>query len=129
MPASPFGFLLKTIRDETRLSLRELSELSGVDHTYIYRLETGDKEAPSSEVITKLLKILKPDERRAGMLRYLAEYPGVDIPLVECVANDPTFTLEMFTAAAGMNYRGTARPDPLVRMQRIKKIFEAPGDG
>lgn len=129
MPASPFGFLLKTIRDETRLSLRELSELSGVDHTYIYRLETGDKEAPSDEITAKLLKVLKPDERRADMLRYLARYPTVDIPLVEYVARDPSFTIEMFTAAAGMNYRGTARPDPATRMARIKKIFESSGHG
>lgn len=129
MAASPFGFLLKTIREETRLSLRELSELSGVDHTYIYRLETGDKESPSEEVISKLLKVLKPDERRAEMLRYLAQHPEADLQLVEYAAKERTVTFELFSAAAAISYRGSGRPDPATRIERIRKIIEAEKDG
>lgn len=129
MAVSAFGFLLKLIREETRLSYRELSELADVDHTYIYRLESGDKEAPSEEVISKLIRILKPDERRAGMLRYLASYPQADVPLVEYAAKDPTVSLEIFTSAAAINFRGTARPDPATRIERIRKILEAEKNG
>jgi transcriptional regulator with XRE-family HTH domain len=129
MAASPFGFLLRTIREETRLSLRELSDLSKVDHTYIFRLETGDKESPSEEVVNKLLKVLKPDQRRAELLRYLAQHPQADLQLVEYAAKEPTVSLELFSAAAAISYRGAGRPDPATRIERIRKIIQAERDG
>jgi len=45
-----FWICLRLFREERTLSLRELSTLSGVDHAYIHRLESGDKTAPSPDV-------------------------------------------------------------------------------
>ena len=54
MGQSGFGVLVQKLRESRGLSLRELMQLADIDHAYIYRLETGDKESPSEEVVTKL---------------------------------------------------------------------------
>ena len=54
-----FGSALQFFREERNLSLRELGKLSDVDHAYIHRLESGDKGAPSVEILEKLFRGLK----------------------------------------------------------------------
>ena len=63
MAQTALGLLLQHLRERRGLKLRELGQLSEVDHAYIYRLEVGDKEAPSDEVLTKLIRGLKPGKR------------------------------------------------------------------
>ena len=72
MPETALGTWLKGLRDRRGLSLRDLAERSDVDHAYIYRLETGAKEAPSDEVVDKLLSALTPPKRDDEILRFLA---------------------------------------------------------
>ena len=55
MPELALGIWLKDLRGRRDLSLREVAERSKVDHAYIFRLETGAKEAPSEDVIDKLV--------------------------------------------------------------------------
>ena len=79
MPESALGHWLKALRDDRRLSLREVSQRGEVDHAYIYRLETGAKELPSAEVINKLIAALTPSARDAEILRFLASHPNVNV--------------------------------------------------
>ena len=65
MPESALGRWLKALRDDRRLSLREVSQRGEVDHAYVYRLETGAKESPSAEVINKLIAALTPSATRS----------------------------------------------------------------
>jgi HTH-type transcriptional regulator, competence development regulator len=118
-----FGFLLRCLRDERGLSLREFAQLADVDHAYIYRLETGGKESPSDEVVTKFIRALKAGKREADMLRYLAEHPDTDTALVSHVMSDPTVTYEIFASTAGMTYRGTVRPDYPKVIARVRRIL------
>ena len=85
MAQPALGFLLQTLREERRLSLRELAQLASVDHAYIYRLETGDKESPSDDVLSKLIRALKVEKREADILRYLAKHTETDAALVQYV--------------------------------------------
>jgi transcriptional regulator with XRE-family HTH domain len=119
-----FGFLLQRLREQRGLSLRELGQLAGIDHAYIYRLEAGDKESPSEDILTKLVRALKGGKREADMLRYLAEHPQVDSGLVEHVLNDPTVTLEEFCSVAGMAFRGSGRPDYAKLVERVRRILQ-----
>jgi transcriptional regulator with XRE-family HTH domain len=130
MAESALGFLLRSLREERGLSLRELSQLAGVDHAYIYRLETGAKEAPSDQILSKLLRALKPGKREAEMLRYLASYPKTEAALVAEALKDPSVTYDIFTATAGMAFRGTARPDYATLIARVRRILlDENGDG
>lgn len=130
MAQPAFGLLLQRLREERRLSLRELGQLAEIDHAYIYRLENGQKESPSEEAMTKLIRALKAPKREAEMLRYLATHTQVDPGLVEHALTDTTITIEEFSAAAGMAFRGTGRPDHAKLVERIRRILkEENGNG
>jgi HTH-type transcriptional regulator, competence development regulator len=130
MAQPALGFLLQKMRESRGLSLRDLALLAGTDHAYIYRLETGDKEAPSEEVLSKLLRALKPGKREAEMLRYIASHTETDSGLVAHVLVDPSVSIEVFTAAAGAVYRGAARPDYAKLVERVRRILsEEDSDG
>jgi HTH-type transcriptional regulator, competence development regulator len=124
MTQTGLGAALRKLRERRTLSLREMSQLSTVDHAYVYRLETGEKTSPSEELVGKLLKVLKPTEREAGVVKWLAEHPEADPELVSYVLDDDSIDLEVFTAAAGVRYRGGARPDPATLIARVRRAFE-----
>lgn len=118
------GFLLEKLREKRGLSLRELAQLAKIDHAYVYRLESGEKEAPSEETLTKLSRALKAGKREADMLRYIAEHPDTDAKLIEAVLDDPSVGFEVFTAVAGVVYRGPARPDYPTLFARVRRILD-----
>lgn len=124
MPQTGLGVALRVLRERRTLSLRELSQLSTVDHAYVHRLETGEKTNPSQDLVGKLLKVLKASERDADVIKALVEQPDADPALVEYVLADQSIGVQLFTAAAGVRHRGTARPDPATLIARVKRIFE-----
>jgi len=123
MPETALGRLLKDLRGERGLTLREVAQLGEVDHAYVHRLETGAKEAPSDEVLGRLSRALRPGKRDAEMMKFLATHPAVDPDLVDAVRKDPTVTFEEFQAATSMVSRGT-RPDYPTLLARIRKFME-----
>jgi DNA-binding XRE family transcriptional regulator len=129
MAEAALGFLLRNLREERRLSLRELAQLADVDHAYVYRLETGAKESPSDEVLSKLIRALKAPKREAEMLRYLAAHPDSDAGLVAHVRQDATVTFDEFASVAGTVFRGTNRPDYATRIERIRRMLSEEDDG
>lgn len=130
MPQPAFGFMLQKLREKRGLSLRELAQIAKLDHAYIYRLETGEKESPSEEALDKLIRALKPGKRDAEMLRYLAEYTRTDIGLVGYVFENEDVEFEIFASAAAAAFRGRTRPDPAQLIARIRRIIqEEEGDG
>jgi len=129
MAQPALGLLLQKLREGRGLSLRDLALLADTDHAYIYRLETGDKEAPSEEVLSKLIRALKPGKREADMLRYVAEHSDTDAGLVVYVLEDTTVSIEVFTAAAGTFYRGNVRPEYPKLVEKIRRILEEEKSG
>ena len=49
-----FSSLLKRIRDDAGKSRYSLAQFSGVDEAYILRLESGERQNPSRDVVVKL---------------------------------------------------------------------------
>lgn len=124
MPQSGLGILLRQLRENRGLSLREVGQLCSIDHAYVHRLETGVKESPSADALTRLLRVLKAAEREAEMAKWLVDHPEADPDLVAYTLTDPNIDIEVFTAAAGVRHRGTARPDPATLIARVKRAFE-----
>jgi transcriptional regulator with XRE-family HTH domain len=124
MAVSAFGILLQRLREDRRLSLRQLAQLTDIDHAYIYRLETGEKESPSEEVVAALIKVLKADERVAAILRFLATSPQTDWKLAEKAVTNPKFGVQDLGIAAQIRFRGAARPDPEQLLERARKLRE-----
>ncbi len=117
------GTALKILRERRTLSLRELGQLSDVDHAYIHRLEKGNKKSPSLETLAKLLRVLRTNDREAEFLRWLAGHPESDPAVVEYALKDDSIDIEMFTVAASVVHRRTTRPDPAALFKRIRRIF------
>lgn len=124
MQQTGLGVALKTLRERRTLSLREIGQLSLVDHAYVHRLEKGEKTNPSKDMVEKLLKVLKPIERDAALVMWLVDHTDTDPNLVKFVLQDPSISIDIFSAAAGVRHRGNARPDPATLINRIKKAFE-----
>jgi HTH-type transcriptional regulator, competence development regulator len=123
MPDSALGTWLRNLRDRRDLSLREVAELSNVDHAYIFRLETGAKEAPSEEVVDKLVTALMPRKRDVEILRFLADHPNVDVKLIDFVRADPDISFDEFHMLTTVVNRG-ARPDYATSLARIRKFLK-----
>jgi transcriptional regulator with XRE-family HTH domain len=123
MPESALGSWLKDLRDRRDLSLREVAEASKVDHAYIFRLETGAKEAPSEEVIEKLVTALTPSKRDVQILRFLADHANIDVKLVDFVRADPSISFDEFHMLTTVVNRG-ARSDYATSLNRIRKFLK-----
>lgn len=104
-----FGDTLKRFREERGLSLREFSKLSDVDHAYIYRLETGDKVAPSESVFDALCNSLKLSTRRRQLLNVLLGLDSVPDKLLEVILQDDKHSIDAFKIASSMSFRRTKR--------------------
>lgn len=123
MSQTGLGVALKMLREKRTLSLREVGELSKIDHAYVHRLETGEKTNPSQDLVDKLLKVLKPGERDITFVKWLVDHADTDPDLVEFAINDPQVAIHEFTAAAGIRHRGTLRPDPATLIARVRRAF------
>jgi transcriptional regulator with XRE-family HTH domain len=123
MPQSALGVWLKGLRDRRDQSLRDVAERSQVDHAYIYRLETGTKEAPSDDVIDKLVSALAPPKRDAEILRFLASHANIDVKLIEFVRADPSISFDEFHMLTTVVNRG-ARPDYATSLTRIRRFMK-----
>ena len=124
MPQNALGFLLKKLRERRGLSLRDLARLASIDHAYVYRLETGEKESPSEKVLLRLIRVLKPGERETQILLYLAEHTKTDVELIAYTLQDPTVTYDIFASAAGAAFRGASRPNYPKLIARVRRILE-----
>lgn len=128
MSTTALGILLRHLRERSELSLRELGDRADLDHAYIYRLETGHKVAPSTDVTARLARALELTTREREILECVAERPGTDPRLAELAAEDPTISSEEFFTAAGTTFRGRARPDPRTMIERARRMLRDEAD-
>lgn len=122
MAQSGLGLLLRKLREARDLSSRELGQLADIDHTYIYRLETGEKQSPSNDLLTRLLRVLKADQRQIEMAQWLTANEANPDWVEYTLGTD--MTAEMFEMGASMRHRGGARPDMQTIEARVRKAFE-----
>lgn len=128
MPETALGVWLKGLREEKKLSLRDLGQRSEVDHAYIYRLETGAKEAPSDDVLEKLAKALSASMRDHDILRYLARQTNVDPNILEFVRKDQSISADELQMLSTVVNRG-ARADYATSLARIRRMMMDDDDG
>ncbi len=128
MPDTALGVWLKGLREEKKLSLRDLGQRSEVDHAYIHRLETGAKEAPSEDVLEKLAKALSASKRDGDILRYLARQTNIDSNILEFVRQDQSISADELQMLATVVNRG-ARADYATSLARIRRMMMEEDDG
>jgi hypothetical protein len=82
----------------------------------------------ADDALSKLVRALKAPKREGEMLRYLAGHADTDPGLVAYVRQDATVTFDEFASAAGMVFRGAARPDYSTRIRRVRQILSDEDD-
>jgi transcriptional regulator with XRE-family HTH domain len=129
MAESAFGVFLRRLREKRGLSFREVAQLAGVDHAYVYRLETGEKESPSDDALTKLARALKATKRDTDLLRQLPSHPSISTDLLDFVLADQTVTAPEVIMLASVVNRGPSRRDYDTMLKRIRSILGSEGGG
>ena len=92
-PRGGFGGYLHELRRERGLTVRHLAATAGVHHTYVSKLERGDRQAPDEPVVEALARALQATPAQLDQLRWRAGLapagtgaPGQDDPTLTLVA-------------------------------------------
>ena len=92
-PRGGFGGYLHELRRERGLTVRHLASAAGVHHTYVSKLERGDRQAPDEPVVESLARALQATPAQLDQLRWRAGLapagtgaPGQDDPTLTLVA-------------------------------------------
>lgn len=93
-----FGVFLKGLRDDQKLSLRDVAAKTGVSISYLVQIEHGRKKAPSPEILKKLAPVYNIPVRdllkAAGYLEeaqpVLTDEEEIDMAF-RYVVNDPRY--------------------------------------
>ena len=101
-PRGGFGGYLHELRRERGQTVRQLAAAAGVHHTYVSKLERGDRQAPEEAVVEALAAAVGATPAqldqlrwRAGLAPHGAGAPGHDDPtvtVVEEALGDPSLT-------------------------------------
>ena len=104
------GFIA-SMRERKELSFRDLEKRAGdLDHAYIWRLEKGDRAAPSEDVVVRLSHALELDNLESDVFRLLAKSVTVENALYLLMLERKDIPWEDFEDVATMSFRGE-RPD------------------
>lgn len=116
------GFIA-TMRERKQLSFRELEKKSGdIDHAYIWRLEKGDRAAPSGEVISRLSHALELNERERNIFKLLSNSVNIEDTLYSLMLSRLDIPWEDFEDVATMSFRGERPDTEEAWLKRIKLI-------
>jgi transcriptional regulator with XRE-family HTH domain len=77
-PARSLATTIRRYRKKAGLSQRKLAAKAGCDFSYLSRLERGDNDKPTPEVLTGIAKALEIDPGK--LLRYIGVKPTTVIP-------------------------------------------------
>lgn len=116
------GFIA-SMRERKELSFRDLEKLAGdLDHAYIWRLEKGDKVAPSEDVVERLASALELKDREANVFRLLAKSVTLEDSLYGLMLSRQDIPWEDFEDVATMSFRGERPNTEEAWLKRIELI-------
>ncbi|SDA65563.1 Helix-turn-helix domain-containing protein [Pseudomonas sp. NFACC15-1] len=116
------GFIA-SMRERKELSFRDLEKRAGdLDHAYIWRLEKGDRAAPSEDVVVRLSHALELDNRESDVFRLLAKSVTVDNALYLLMLERKDIPWEDFEDVATMSFRGERPNTKEAWIKRIELI-------
>ena len=116
------GFIA-AMRERKELSFRDLEKRAGdLDHAYIWRLEKGDRAAPSEEVVARLSHALELDDREGDVFKLLAKSVTVEDSLYHLMVSRTDIPWEDFEDVATMSFRGERPNTEEAWLKRIELI-------
>ncbi|MDF1896685.1 helix-turn-helix domain-containing protein [Rahnella contaminans] len=114
---------IATMRERKQLSFRDLEKKSGdIDHAYIWRLEKGDRAAPSEDVILRLSHALELNERERNIFKLLSNSVNIENTLYSLMLSRLDIPWEDFEDVATMSFRGERPNTEEAWLKRIELI-------
>ena len=114
---------IATMRERKELSFRDLERRAGdLDHAYIWRLEKGDRAAPSDDVVARLSHAFELDDRENEVFRLLAKSVTIDDALYRLMLSRLDIPWEDFEDVATMSFRGERPNTEEAWLKRISLI-------
>ncbi len=114
---------IATMRERKNLSFRDLEKRAGnLDHAYIWRLEKGDRAAPSDDVVARLSHAFKLNDRESEIFRLLAKSVSIDDELYRLMLSRLDIPWEDFEDVAMMSFRGKRPNTEDAWLKRIELI-------
>ncbi|EIU7167001.1 TPA: helix-turn-helix domain-containing protein [Pseudomonas aeruginosa] len=114
---------IATMRERKELSFRDLEKRAGdLDHAYIWRLEKGDRVAPSEDVVARLSQALELDDRECDVFKLLAKSITVEDSLYHLMLSRMDIPWEDFEDVATMSFRGERPNTEEAWLKRIELI-------
>lgn len=120
-----FGTYIAELREKKGFSLRELEKKAGeLSHVYIWRLEKGDRDAPSQETMDKLFKALELDarEQELGRLLIRTEIPDELFQIARDQVDIPISDIEPVATMSFRGNRPTSRAGWLRLIDFVREI-------
>jgi transcriptional regulator with XRE-family HTH domain len=109
-------------RERHGLSLRDLEKRADdLSHAYIWRLEKGDKDAPSAATVKKLGTALQLSERESRVFELLVRTP-IDDVLYTIMVSRRDIPWDVMESVATMSFRGTRPSTEAEWLRRIEII-------
>lgn len=119
-----FGTYIAELREKKGFSLRELDRKAGdLNHVYIWRLEKGDRDAPSSETLEKLFNALELNEREQELARLLLR-TEINDDLFHIARDRTDIPMSDIEPVATMSFRGNRPTDEAGWMRMIEFVRE-----
>jgi transcriptional regulator with XRE-family HTH domain len=75
---SSLGEYLRAERERAGLSQRQLAKLAGLHYSYLARLESGENDNPSPEVVQRIADVLELDS--TDLYAYIGVVPPQGLP-------------------------------------------------
>lgn len=117
-----FGSYIAELRDRKNLSLRELEKRADdLNHVYIWRLERGDRDAPSDTTVEKLSKALELTQREREIVSLLLK-TNIDDRLYDLIVERPDIPIEDIEPVATMSFRGNRPADQASWLKCIEMV-------
>ncbi|GAB6169088.1 hypothetical protein JCM1393_15480 [Clostridium carnis] len=82
------GKYIKQIRCNKNITLKELSELTGVSESYLSRIENGVKTNPTTSVIERIQEVLGVDILDRKIVFITTELKGIRVILDDKLLNE-----------------------------------------
>lgn len=116
------GYALKQLRERRGFSLRELSTLSKVNLTHLYRVEHGQSRL-SETALRSVSNALCLDQRERKLLGLLAEQ---EVPegLIDLFLEHPHYGVELMPPLALLPWPNTHRPNWEKRADRLIQFLD-----
>lgn len=115
---------IASMRERKELSFRDMEKRADLDHAYIWRLEKGDRVAPSEDVVVRLSQALELDEREGEVFHLLAKSVTVDKALYDLMVSRVDLPWDVLEDVASMSFRGERPTTEEAWLKRINMLLE-----